>query len=380
MDWPMQRLGDLCNVQLGKTPPRGQSRYWDKDRKTDNVWLSIADLVHGEEVSESKEYITDQAADGVNVTPAGTLLLSFKLTIGRVSFAGRDLYTNEAIASLLNLSPKLDKRFLFYFFSAFDWDTLTEGDIKLKGKTLNKAKLNELPIPLPPLLEQQRIVGKLDSAFAALMEAQAHVKRNQANARELFESYLNGGFEGKGDGWQEYTLPELAENLDSRRVPITKSDRKAGPYPYYGASGIVDHVHDFIFDEECLLISEDGANLLMRSTPIAFSVNGKYWVNNHAHILRFRERATQRLVEHYLESIDLSPWITGAAQPKLNQSAMNSIPIRLPKDLKERGDLVNKLDELQRETKALEATYERKLRDLEGLKKGLLWAAFRGDL
>ena len=131
-------------------------------------------------------------------------------------------------------------------------------------------------------------------------------------------------------GWEIKTLDQIAVNLDSKRVPITKADRISGEYPYYGASGIVDYVADFIFDEETLLVSEDGANLLARSTPIAFPATGQYWVNNHAHILKFENKITQRLVELYLESIPLNDYITGAAQPKLNQKALNSIPIPLP--------------------------------------------------
>jgi len=133
--------------------------------------------------------------------------------------------------------------------------------------------------------------------------------------------------------WPKRPLGELAENLDSRRVPITKGDRKEGSIPYYGASGIVDHVGDFIFDEDILLISEDGANLLARSTPIAFSVSGKCWVNNHAHVLKFESPATQKFVEVYLNSISIEEFVTGAAQPKVNQQALNSIPIPLPDDI-----------------------------------------------
>jgi type I restriction enzyme M protein len=125
-------------------------------------------------------------------------------------------------------------------------------------------------------------------------------------------------------------LSELAENLDSKRVPITKGDRIPGSYPYYGASGIVDMVDGFIFDEDILLVSEDGANLLARSTPIAFSVSGKCWVNNHAHVLRFQNSATQKLIELYLNSISIEQYVTGAAQPKLNQQAPNNIQISLP--------------------------------------------------
>ena len=125
-------------------------------------------------------------------------------------------------------------------------------------------------------------------------------------------------------------LGDICDNLDSKRKPVTASDRKQGKYPYYGASGIVDYVEDYIFDGEYLLVSEDGANLLARVTPIAFSISGKAWVNNHAHILKFEEKVTQTLVELYLNSINLETFITGSAQPKLNQANLNSIPIPLP--------------------------------------------------
>ena len=125
-------------------------------------------------------------------------------------------------------------------------------------------------------------------------------------------------------------LPDLCENLDFRRKPITEKDRVEGEIPYYGASGVVDYVDGYIFDEELLLVSEDGANLLARSTPIAFSIKGKTWVNNHAHVLKFSNKLIQKFVELYLNSISLEPYVTGSAQPKLNQKRLNEIPIPLP--------------------------------------------------
>ena len=125
-------------------------------------------------------------------------------------------------------------------------------------------------------------------------------------------------------------LPDLCENLDFRRKPITEKDRVEGEIPYYGASGVVDYVDGYIFDEELLLVSEDGANLLARSTPIAFSIKGKTWVNNHAHVLKFSNKLIQKYVELYLNSISLEPYVTGSAQPKLNQKRLNEIPIPLP--------------------------------------------------
>ena len=145
-------------------------------------------------------------------------------------------------------------------------------------------------------------------------------------------------------GWETKNLGDICENLDSKRVPVTQSSRKAGIIPYYGASGIVDYVADYIFDEDLLLVSEDGANLLARTYPIAFSITGKAWVNNHAHVLRFAESTTQSFVEYYLNSISLEPYVSGMAQPKLNQKSLNSINIPIP-PLPEQKRIVSIVDE-----------------------------------
>lgn len=118
--------------------------------------------------------------------------------------------------------------------------------------------------------------------------------------------------------------------MDKLRKPVTASTRISGIYPYYGASGVVDHVNNYIFDGSYLLISEDGANLLARSTPIAFSIYGKTWVNNHAHVLHFNSDVTRKFVEYFINNLDISKYVSGGAQPKLNQKKLNSIPIPIP--------------------------------------------------
>jgi restriction endonuclease S subunit len=190
--------------------------------------------------------------------------------------------------------------------------------------------IEDYEIPLPPLEEQRRIVAEIEGYQKVL-----------DGARQILDA-LEHQLHIEPD-WERVPLGTICENLDGKRRPITKSDRKPGPYPYYGASGIVDSVADYIVDEPLLLVSEDGANLLARSTPIAFSVSGKIWVNNHAHVLRFPDMATQRFVEHYLNSISIANYVTGAAQPKLNQAQLNSIEIPLP-PLPEQRRLVAELD------------------------------------
>ncbi|MCC0088555.1 restriction endonuclease subunit S [Aeromonas veronii] len=267
-----------------------------------------------------------------------------------------------------------------YFQSKEYWDAIRTGSSGSAQGGFNASKLAALMIPVPPLPKQQRIVAILDEAFEAIATARANAEQNRQNARALFDSYLQSVFSQRDKGWLETTIDKISTNLDSKRIPITKSDRKAGKYPYYGASGIVDYVADYIFDGDSLLVSEDGANLLARSTPIAFSVSGKYWVNNHAHILKFEHMATQRFVEFYFASILLDEYITGAAQPKLNQKALNSIPIPIPVSIELQAEIVGRIESLHSETQRLESLYQRKIAALDELKQSLLQQAFSGQL
>ena len=132
--------------------------------------------------------------------------------------------------------------------------------------------------------------------------------------------------------WQEVRLGEVAEIFDYQRIPLSTMQRmnRKGAYPYYGASGVIDYIDDFIFDGEFVLISEDGENLRTRKTPIAFKVSGKFWVNNHAHIVKGKKDYFNDLIVYLFENLDLNPYITGAVQPKLNQSTLLNIPLKIP--------------------------------------------------
>jgi type I restriction enzyme S subunit len=171
--------------------------------------------------------------------------------------------------------------------------------------------------------------------------------------------------------WAVKKLKEVAENLDNLRVPITSSERATGDTPYYGASGVVDYVSGFIFNEDLLCVSEDGANLVARTYPIAFPISGKTWVNNHAHVLKFESAYTQKFVEVYLNSIRLDDFITGMAQPKLNKAMLDSIPIPYPDILEQQkiADCLSSLDELI-------AAQARRVDALKTHKKGLMQQLF----
>lgn len=150
------------------------------------------------------------------------------------------------------------------------------------------------------------------------------------------------------DGWEWLGFDSLVENLDGKRIPIKTSERSKDNaiYPYYGATGIIDYVDDYIYEGEKLLISEDGANLVARKYPIAFLADGKYWVNNHAHVVdAYKDKTSNKYLSYFFAVLDLSSFITGSAQPKLSQKKLNSIKVAVA-PIAEQKRIVEKLDAL----------------------------------
>jgi type I restriction enzyme S subunit len=381
--WQTKTLGDIADVKGGKRVPKG---YKLQSEPTKYPYITVSDFTDDGTIDMSGlRYLSKEIFEQIKryTISSADLYLSIAGTIGKTGYVppeldGASLTEN---ACKLVLHPSIDRDFVYYFTKSEEFtkqagiNTRTAAQPKLALERLKTINLR-IPVSLP---EQQRIVTILDEAFEGIATAKTNAEQNLQNARALFESHLQSVFEQRGEGWIECTLNQVAENLDSKRVPITKNVRSNGIYPYYGASGIVDYVDDFIFDDDLLLVSEDGANLLARTYPIAFSISGKTWVNNHAHVLRFKELPTQRFVEFYLNSIPLNDYVSGMAQPKLNQKMLNTISIPLP-PLEEQQTIVAKLDELSAETQRLESIYKQKLSALDDLKKSLLHQAFNGEL
>ena len=149
--------------------------------------------------------------------------------------------------------------------------------------------------------------------------------------------------------WAWARFGDITINRDGERIPVSASDRerRAKIYDYYGASGVIDKIDGYLFEKTLLLIGEDGANLLNRSTPIAFLAHGKYWVNNHAHVIDTMDAGLMRYLELFVNAISLEPYVTGTAQPKMNQAKLNSIVVALP-PLSEQSRIVARVTELRR--------------------------------
>lgn len=166
--------------------------------------------------------------------------------------------------------------------------------------------------------------------------------------------------------WTEASVDDLTDNFDAIRVPVKEADRRTGPYPYYGASGIVDYVDDYLFDGDYLLVAEDGENLRTRNTPIAFLATGRFWVNNHAHILRGNENADTRYVMYALSETDIGGYLTGSTMPKLTQGNLNRISLRVPPLTEQRAiaTALGTLDDKIELNRRMNATLERIARAL----------------
>ncbi|SCX09561.1 type I restriction enzyme, S subunit [Lachnospiraceae bacterium YSD2013] len=178
-------------------------------------------------------------------------------------------------------------------------------------------------------------------------------------------------FKNFKDDWEQRKLEDVVEFLDTLRKPLEGAKRVSGPYPYYGASGIVDYVDGYIFDEELILLSEDGANITDRNYPVCFLASGKYWVNNHAHVLKCKDGNENNFICNSLERKDYKQYNSGMAMPKLNQEVCRGIPVSCPKyeEQKKIGDYFRSLDNLI-------TLHQRKCVETKALKKYMLQKMF----
>lgn len=220
---------------------------------------------------------------------------------------------------------------------------------------------------LRELILQLAVQGKLvpqdpkDEPASVLLEKIRKEKAAKGDRRPL-SSVEEPPFALPG-GWEWARFGDLTINRDGERIPVSREHRhtRQGPYDYYGASGVIDCIDNYLFDKPLLLIGEDGANLLNRSTPIAFIASGKYWVNNHAHVIDGISLDFLLYLELFVNATDLGPYVTGTAQPKMNQAKMNSIPVSLP-PLAEQKRIVEKVDQLMALCDELEARQEEQKR------------------
>ena len=259
----------------------------------------------------------------------------------------------------------------------------------IKVYSVSKSGLKRILLPKPPKPEQEAIASILSKVDEAIKAANNTIKSAEKLKRCFMQNLLSGKLKPDGSwrieadfykdekfgnvpiGWQVKKVKEITNCLDSKRKPIKAGDRKdiQGKFRYYGAAGIIDYIKDYIFDGRYILFGEDGENLISRKVPQAFIVEGKFWVNNHAHILEALQNVSNLdYLCYQLEFKNYENIVYGSAQPKINKSDLNKIRIYIPDTVDEQTAISQKLLDID---SLLQARND-KLGSLQRLKKSLM--------
>ena len=320
--WEIKKLGEVCTFCSGYTPKENEFK---KCATIPVPYFKVSDMNHLEN-HKYLTYTTLYLENGCKTYPKHTIVFpknGAAIATNKKRLLGQDSVVDLNTGGVIANDKIVFYEYLYLFLLNLDFRLFTRrGAVP----TLDIAELKKQAIPVPPLPVQEQIVSKLDLLSSITEKKREQLKELNALAQSIFYDMFGDPITNE-KGWEVKKLNTFCDNLDYQRKPITAKDRIEGEIPYYGASGIVDHVRDYIFDGDFLLVSEDGANLEVRHTPIAFPIKGKTWVNNHAHILRFKQYCTQVFMEYYINLMDISDIITGCAQPKLTQANLNNINV-----------------------------------------------------
>ncbi len=327
-EWCLGKIGDGYELISGQH--LSPNEYGSEEHGV-GYFTGPSDFTHNEkEITKWTDKTRNTANKGdILITVKGSgvgmiwLLDIFEIAIGRQLMSIRSKV----------YSPSFLYSFLFKKFHYFK--SLASGNM-IPG--LNRSDILTTKVYFPSIPEQTKIATFLtaidDKITQLTKKCDLLAKYKKGIMQQIFSQKIrfkddDGGEFGE---WGNRTLGEVTTFLDGKRKPIKESDRAKmkGQYPYYGASGIIDYVNDYIFDKEIILLGEDGENILSRNLPLAFKVSGKCWVNNHAHVIKPDDSTDIDFLAQYLDTISYTKYNTGTAQPKLNQEVCKKIPLHLP--------------------------------------------------
>lgn len=345
--WDILPLEQVCELNIGKTPSRKERKYWQ-----DGIypWATIGDMSSAT-IYETAEQITDSAVEESNIklVPAGTVILSFKLSMGKVAFTGTDLYTNEAIVALAPKTEKLLNEYLFYFAKAFDLEKASR--VAVKGKTVNKSILSDLPVILPPIAVQERIVQILQKAD--------DIRRKRREAMKIAEAMLPALFyETFGDplaGTNNFYFIALGEIADVRSG-VTKGrkldEKTTTDVPYLRVANVQDgflnlseiktiealekDLEKYALEDGDVLMTEGGdPDKLGRGTVWRNEIVGCIYQNHIFRVRTDRERLLPEFLATLLRMQYSKSYFLGCAKRSSNLASINSrqvkqFPIPLP--------------------------------------------------
>lgn len=332
-EWDVVKLGDVVEKIVdnrGKTPPIIQNGY---------ELLEVNSIKSGHrspDYSEVEKFINEETYRSWFRTGhilKNDLIIPTVGTIGNlaISLENRGSIAQNLIA--LRINKKNNPAFIYYILSSPNYkEKLLNLDIGGVQPSIKVPHLINLEIPIPETLEQKQIAEIL-SSLDDKIELNRKINTNlEKLASVLFKKWFVDIGDELPKGWRMGTFGEAVTNFDSKRIPLSSRERekKQGSCPYYGATSIMDYVNDYIFDGTYVLLGEDGSVVKEDGKPFVQYVSGKIWVNNHAHVLIGKNGFSTEHVKVFLDQVDVMPFITGAVQPKLNQTNMNMIPMIIP--------------------------------------------------
>lgn len=332
-------------------------------------------------------------AHDVPNTLGPAIIVGRKGSFGKVTWTDVAGFCIDTAYYIDSRTTNANLRWLYWALQTLGLDQHSE-DTGVPGLSREKAYQAKVRFPTP--VEQERIANFLDEQTAridALIAEKERLVSSLSNLRKsVIHAIVTGTYSTPGvktgsryfplmaRGWSFTRVKYIATSLDNRRIPLNSEERaiRQGAFPYYGASGQIDSVDAYIFDEPLVLVGEDGANLLNRATPLAFVAEGKYWVNNHAHLLRPHDGRV-RLWARAIDSLDITDWVSGSAQPKLTIDALMNLPVpEIPEHLRDELDTI-----LVREESRIDALVTHTGEHIERLREyrsSLISAAVTGQL
>ena len=345
--------------------------------------------------------VTSQDTTQYKYVEVGDLVINkMKAWQGSLAVSGYEGIVSPAYYVCKFRSEKVNKDYIHFLLrcSAYaqEFERLSTG-MRIGQWDLGISDFMRVPALLPPLSEQFAIAYYLDTQCAKIDEIVTQAKASieeykQWKASIIYEAVTKGldpsvemkdsGVKWIGEvpsGWKISRVKNVATNLDYLREPISAENRenKLELYDYYGASGVIDKIDDYNVDDTVLLIGEDGANLRMRNLPLVYRASGKFWVNNHAHILKVKPGYSYGFIAYLLEAGDYNVYITGSAQPKLSQFNLMRFPIVVP-DFEEQVQIEKYLDKWCMQIDALVEEKEAFLEELESYKKSIIYETVTG--
>ena len=380
--WEIKKLGEVCKVIAGQSP---EGKYYNQD--------GIGMPFYQGKKEFGKKFIgepTTWTSVVTKVAEEGDILMSVRAPVGPVNFATEELCIGRGLAAI-RPSEKMEREFVFNF--------LLLNENKLQGNegavfnSINKSQIESIEIPTPTLKEQQKIVALLDKCFKSIDRAKTIAEKNLQNAKELFESYLNGVFENGGEGWEDCKLGDIA-NIE---YGYTDKARPVGKYRYIRITDINNE--GLLSDVEKVYINsnDDSKTFILTHNDLLMARTGATF----AKVLLYEERETS-VFASYLIRIKFNGKVqnkfywyfskspnyweqakmlsSGAAQPQFNGNALKQVIFSFPKSIKQQQIIIRQLDALRAETKKLEVLYQQKIEDLEELKKSILQKAVNGEL